>query len=139
MIRERYKELGIPVGPDKKKIVDELTPDEDDIFLTKWRYNAFKKTNLLEILNEQGRDQFIIYSIYAHICYLLTACEAFMDGVQREKSPLLAIYFFVYDTPCENFLIIIFVKLLTKNLKKFATGLKNPVLMQFASSELYSL
>ncbi|HDR7276897.1 TPA: isochorismatase [Bacillus paranthracis] len=73
---------GIPAEPDKKKIVDELTPDEDDIFLTKWRYSAFKKTNLLEILNEQGRDQLIICGIYAHIGCLLTACEAFMDGIQ---------------------------------------------------------
>ncbi|WP_156575807.1 isochorismatase family protein [Bacillus luti] len=73
---------GIPAGPDKKKIVDELTPDGDDIFLTKWRYSAFKKTNLLEILNEQGRDQLIICGIYAHIGCLLTACEAFMDGIE---------------------------------------------------------
>lgn len=73
---------GIPAGPDKKKIVDELSPNEDDIFLTKWRYSAFKKTNLLEILNEQGRDQLIICGIYAHIGCLLTACEAFMDGIE---------------------------------------------------------
>ncbi|MGG3524212.1 isochorismatase [Bacillus pseudomycoides] len=73
---------GIPDGPHKKKIVDGLTPDEDDIFLTKWRYSAFKKTNLLEILREQGRDQLIICGVYAHIGCLLTACEAFMDGIQ---------------------------------------------------------
>ncbi|PEE41402.1 isochorismatase [Bacillus pseudomycoides] len=73
---------GIPDGPHKKKIVDELTPDENDIFLTKWRYSAFKKTNLLEILHEQGRDQLIICGVYAHIGCLLTACEAFMDGIQ---------------------------------------------------------
>ncbi|MBD5800587.1 isochorismatase [Bacillus pseudomycoides] len=73
---------GIPDGPHKKKIVDELTPDEDDIFLTKWRYSAFKKTNLLEILREHGRDQLIICGVYAHIGCLLTACEAFMDGIQ---------------------------------------------------------
>ena len=34
---------GIPAGPDKKKIVDELSPNDDDIFLTKWRYSAFKR------------------------------------------------------------------------------------------------
>lgn len=65
--------------------------------------------------------------------------------VQREKRSLLerkksatSYMFFVYDTTCEIFLIIIFAKLLTKNSKKCATGLKNPVLMQFACSELYS-
>ncbi|MBC6973015.1 isochorismatase [Bacillus sp. Xin] len=73
---------GIPEGPHKQQIVDELTPDENDIFLTKWRYSAFKKTNLLEILQEQGRDQLIICGVYAHIGCLLTACEAFMDGIQ---------------------------------------------------------
>ncbi|SFI79196.1 MULTISPECIES: isochorismatase family protein [unclassified Bacillus (in: firmicutes)] len=73
---------GIPDGPHKKKIVDELAPDEDDIFLTKWRYSAFKKTNLLEILHKQERDQLIICGVYAHIGCLLTACEAFMDGIQ---------------------------------------------------------
>ncbi|WP_243521995.1 isochorismatase [Bacillus pseudomycoides] len=73
---------GIPEGPHKQKIVDELTPDENDIFLTKWRYSAFKKTNLLEILHKQGRDQLIICGVYAHIGCLLTACEAFMDGIQ---------------------------------------------------------
>ncbi|ABS22057.1 isochorismatase family protein [Bacillus cytotoxicus] len=73
---------GIPEGPYKQKIVDELAPDDHDIFLTKWRYSAFKKTNLLEILHEQGRDQLIICGVYAHIGCLLTACEAFMDGIQ---------------------------------------------------------
>ncbi|WP_017149594.1 isochorismatase [Bacillus bingmayongensis] len=73
---------GIPEGPHKQKIVDELTPDKNDIFLTKWRYSAFKKTNLLEILHEQERDQLIICGVYAHIGCLLTACEAFMDGIQ---------------------------------------------------------
>ncbi|HDR4948815.1 TPA: isochorismatase family protein [Bacillus cereus] len=73
---------GIPEGPHKQKIVDELTPDKNDIFLTKWRYSAFKKTNLLEILQEQGRDQLIICGVYAHTGCLLTACEAFMDGIQ---------------------------------------------------------
>ncbi|MDA2627087.1 isochorismatase family protein [Bacillus cereus] len=73
---------GIPNDPNKEKIVDGLTPIEDDIFLTKWRYSAFKKTNLAEILNKQGRDQLIISGVYAHIGCLLTACEAFMDGIQ---------------------------------------------------------
>ncbi|AHD05399.1 isochorismatase [Paenibacillus larvae] len=73
---------GIPDGPYKKRIVEELSPDENDIFLTKWRYSAFKKTNLLDILHEHGRDQLIICGVYAHIGCLLTACDAFMEGIE---------------------------------------------------------
>lgn len=64
------------------KIVDELTPEDNDLVLTKWRYSAFKKSNLLETLQEQGRDQLIICGVYAHIGCLITANEAFMDDVQ---------------------------------------------------------
>lgn len=73
---------GIDGGPVQKQIVDELTPGEKDIVLTKWRYSAFRKTNLLQILQEQGRDQLIVCGIYAHIGCLLTACEAFMQDVK---------------------------------------------------------
>ncbi|HEY2491352.1 MAG TPA: isochorismatase family protein [Paenibacillus sp.] len=73
---------GINDGPIQKKIVEELAPDEHDIVLTKWRYSGFQKTNLREILHEQGRDQLIVSGIYAHIGCLLTACDAFMMDVQ---------------------------------------------------------
>lgn len=73
---------GINDGPYQKRIVDELVPGEGDIVLTKWRYSAFRKTNLLEQLQEAGRDQLIVCGIYAHIGCLLTACDAFMQDVQ---------------------------------------------------------
>ncbi|TMV45532.1 isochorismatase [Paenibacillus mesophilus] len=109
LLRDRCAELGIPViytaqpggqtpeqrallqdfwgpgindGPYQKRIVDELAPREGDIVLTKWRYSAFRKTNLLELLQEAGRDQLIVCGIYAHIGCLLTACDAFMQDVQ---------------------------------------------------------
>lgn len=63
-------------------ILDEIAPDESDIVITKWRYSAFKKTNLLNILQESGRDQLIICGIYAHIGCLLTASDAFMKDIQ---------------------------------------------------------
>ncbi|ATH93543.1 Isochorismatase [Bacillus glycinifermentans] len=73
---------GIPPGPDQQKIVEELKPDEGDTVLTKWRYNAFRKTDLLRLLQEQGRDQLIITGVYAHIGCLMTACDAFMQEIE---------------------------------------------------------
>ncbi|WNG36063.1 isochorismatase family protein [Archangium violaceum] len=73
---------GIPDGPHQKQIVDALAPAEGDIFLTKWRYSAFVKTELLELLRARGRDQLIITGIYAHIGCLQTASHAFMNDVQ---------------------------------------------------------
>lgn len=73
---------GMNDGPDQKQIVKELAPGEHDIVLTKWRYSAFQKTDLLGILQRCGRDQLIVCGIYAHIGCLLTSCEAFMQDVQ---------------------------------------------------------
>lgn len=73
---------GINGGPDQKQIVDALSPGEGDILLTKWRYSAFVKTGLLELLRERGRDQLIITGIYAHIGCLQTASHAFMHDVK---------------------------------------------------------
>lgn len=73
---------GLADDTDVTKIVDELTPEDNDLVLTKWRYSAFKKSNLLEFLQEQGRDQLIICGVYAHIGCLITANEAFMNDVQ---------------------------------------------------------
>ncbi|TYR81429.1 isochorismatase [Priestia megaterium] len=73
---------GLEDDPAQTKVVDEVAPSEDDVVLTKWRYSAFKRTNLLEIMHEQGRDQLIICGVYAHIGCLLTASDAFMQDVE---------------------------------------------------------
>ncbi|PZD95337.1 isochorismatase [Paenibacillus sambharensis] len=73
---------GIPEGEEPERIVDELAPSADDILLTKWRYSAFQKTELYELLQEQGRDQLLICGVYAHIGCMLTASEAFMKDIQ---------------------------------------------------------
>lgn len=73
---------GINGGPHQKQIVEALAPGENDILLTKWRYSAFIKTGLLDLLRERGRDQLIITGIYAHIGCLQTASHAFMHDVQ---------------------------------------------------------
>lgn len=73
---------GINDGPYQKRFVDSVAPDERDLLLTKWRYSAFQKTNLHEMMRELGRDQLMICGIYAHIGCLLTATEAFMKDIQ---------------------------------------------------------
>ncbi|WP_426752082.1 isochorismatase family protein [Myxococcus sp. Y35] len=73
---------GINGGPDQKRIIDALTPTDGDIQLTKWRYSAFRKTDLMEQMKRLGRDQLIISGIYAHIGCLQTASDAFMSDVR---------------------------------------------------------
>jgi len=73
---------GMKDNPESTDIVEELSPDHEDLALTKWRYSAFKRTDLLEFIQREGRDQLIICGIYAHIGCLLTACEAFMQDIQ---------------------------------------------------------
>ncbi|MGP9041787.1 isochorismatase family protein [Cytobacillus kochii] len=63
-------------------IVPELAPTDNDTIQTKWRYSAFKKSNLLDRMKEDGRDQLIICGVYAHIGCLATAMEAFMYDIQ---------------------------------------------------------
>ena len=73
---------GLDDDSDQTKIIDELTPTRKDIVLTKWRYSAFKKTNIKNIMEDKGRDQLIICGIYAHIGCLLTAADAFMQDIE---------------------------------------------------------
>ncbi|MFP2960193.1 isochorismatase family protein [Myxococcus sp. 1LA] len=73
---------GINGGTEQKRIIDALTPAEGDIQLTKWRYSAFRKTDLMDQMKKLGRDQILISGIYAHIGCLQTASDAFMSDVR---------------------------------------------------------
>ncbi|MEV7009489.1 isochorismatase family protein [Streptosporangium sp. NPDC051022] len=73
---------GIGHDPREAMITDELAPREGDVLLTKWRYSAYQRTALADLMAEQGRDQLIVCGVYAHIGVLMTACEAFMRDVQ---------------------------------------------------------
>ena len=70
-------------GDDKLvNIREEITPEENDIVYTKWRYSAFQRTDLLEYLRKEKRNQLIICGIYAHIGILSTSLEAFMSDIK---------------------------------------------------------
>ncbi|HEY1011954.1 MAG TPA: isochorismatase family protein [Herpetosiphonaceae bacterium] len=73
---------GIGTDPSQAAIVDALAPRAGDTLLTKWRYSAFQRTDLLDLLRAQGRDQLLICGIYGHIGVQATAVEAFMLDLQ---------------------------------------------------------
>lgn len=73
---------GMDTAPERQEIIEELAPAERDTVLTKWRYSAFHRTGLRELLARRGRDQLIICGVYAHIGCLMTACDAFTLDVQ---------------------------------------------------------
>ncbi|THF55623.1 isochorismatase family protein [Pseudothauera rhizosphaerae] len=73
---------GLTARPQRKDIAAELAPQPQDVVLDKWRYSAFQRSPLLELLRGQGRDQLIVCGIYAHIGCMATACEAFMSDIQ---------------------------------------------------------
>lgn len=73
---------GMTALPEHRQVVDELSPDERSVVLTKWRYSAFQRTDLLAMLRASGRDQMIICGVYAHVGCLMTAVEAFSHDIQ---------------------------------------------------------
>lgn len=73
---------GMKASAEDRQIIDPLAPSKEDWLLTKWRYSAFVKTDLLERLHAAGRDQIIICGVYAHVGILTTALEAFSSDIQ---------------------------------------------------------
>jgi isochorismate hydrolase len=73
---------GMRVDPLDRLVVEELAPRPADRVLTKWRYSAFFRSDLLARMRDQDRDQLIICGVYAHVGVLVTAIEAFTNDIQ---------------------------------------------------------
>jgi len=73
---------GMRVDPADREIVEPLTPEPADWRLTKWRYSAFHRTDLLARMRDSGRDQLVICGVYGHVGVLMTAVDAFTHDIQ---------------------------------------------------------
>lgn len=73
---------GMRTDPADRAVVPELAPGDGDWRLTKWRYSAFFRSDLLERMRAAGRDQLVLCGVYAHIGVQATAVEAFSHDIQ---------------------------------------------------------
>ncbi|MGW0736636.1 isochorismatase family protein [Streptomyces sp. NPDC002851] len=73
---------GMRVDPADRAVVDALAPAPGDWMLTKWRYSAFFRTDLLEQMRVHRRDQLVVCGVYAHVGVLMSAVEAFTNDIE---------------------------------------------------------
>lgn len=73
---------GMRPSPADREVVEPLAPCPGDWLLTKWRYSAFFRTDLLDRMRGHGRDQLVVCGVYAHIGVLATAVESFSHDME---------------------------------------------------------
>lgn len=73
---------GVADDPAKLATPEAVAPRDGDTVLTKWKYSAFVRTELADLMREKGRDQIVIAGVYAHIGVLMTAADAWQRDIQ---------------------------------------------------------
>ncbi|MFB8775920.1 isochorismatase family protein [Streptomyces broussonetiae] len=73
---------GVADDPEALAVPAAVAPEPGDTVLTKWKYSAFVRTDLAELLRAWGRDQLVVVGVYAHIGVLMSACDAWMRDIQ---------------------------------------------------------
>jgi isochorismate hydrolase len=73
---------GMAAVPQEREVVGPLAPEPADWLLTKWRYSAFQRSDLLQRMRAAGRDQIVLCGVYAHVGVIATAVEAFSHDIE---------------------------------------------------------
>ena len=73
---------GMEADEEDRRLVDSAEPTKDDPRITKWRYSAFTRTHLAELLSEFGKDQLIVCGIYLHVGILATAIDCVAKDIR---------------------------------------------------------
>ncbi|SMY00351.1 Isochorismate hydrolase [Brevibacterium iodinum ATCC 49514] len=73
---------GMDTDEEDRRLVDSAEPMKHDPRVTKWRYSAFTRTDLAELLLEFGKDQLIVCGIYLHVGILATAIDCVAKDIQ---------------------------------------------------------
>ncbi|CAL9596567.1 Phenazine biosynthesis protein PhzD2 [Nocardiopsis dassonvillei] len=73
---------GMTTSARDREVVESLAPEADDWVFTKWRYSAFHRSDLLERMRAEGRDQMVLCGVYAHVGVLMTGVDAFSHDIR---------------------------------------------------------